>query len=350
MQINFKKNSFAFALALSIFVSAILASLAGFLQKPQELSARLDIIQNILSVAGYEESLLQEWKKTPTGKQKMIDAFRDDFEILLIDKDSEAVEERFLIDALLLLNYKKKDLEEFAVFELLQLFNKKIQIIANKKKQELADYDPQLQLVFKYKRNINGIEDVAYIVPVEGYGLWDMIYSYIAFEKDINTIRNIRFYEHKETPGLGGECSKPWFTNQFKQKKIIDDAGNFRSVTVAKGKASDSVSEMDLQHYVDGMSGGTITGNGITKFLSEDLQRYNKVFTLLRESNQEIEEGVIDAEGNIIEEGTIDAEGNILEEGTIDVEGNPLEQIKQDETDTDTNTILENENKSQESD
>ena len=281
------KRSFIFALILSVIVSIILAFFADFLKEPQALSYRLDIIKNIFSVVGYEEKTLEEWKLTPEGRTKMIKVFHDKFEVVLIDKNNEEIQEETLIQALVQLNYIRKDLEGLEVFEILQLFNSKLSLLAKKEKQDKESYDPKIQLIFIYKTMKDGKEDLAYIVPVEGYGLWDMIYSYIAFESDLNRVRDIRFYDHKETPGLGGECSKPWFTNQFKEKEILNEEGKFQSISVVKGKAKDMYKEEELKHYVDGMSGGTITGNGITKFLAEDLKRYNSYFSILRQKNKE---------------------------------------------------------------
>ena len=108
-----------------------------------------------------------------------------------------------------------------------------------------------------------------------------MIFGYIALQPDLVTVKDIRFYKHQETPGLGGEISTPWFTDQFKGKKILDEDGTYRSVGVVKGKVSD-IHPNEPEHYVDGISGGTITGRGVTDFLFEDLKRYNKYFETIR--------------------------------------------------------------------
>src|SRR5690606_8511703 len=47
------------------------------------------------------------------------------------------------------------------------------------------------------------------ILPVSGYGLWSTLHGFIALEKDANTIVGLGFYEHAETPGLGGEVDNP---------------------------------------------------------------------------------------------------------------------------------------------
>ena len=64
-----------------------------------------------------------------------------------------------------------------------------------------------------------------YAIPFQAYGLWSWVKGYIAFKPDGDTVSGFTVYAHQETPGLGGECDKPWFENQFKGKKIIDNQG-----------------------------------------------------------------------------------------------------------------------------
>ena len=47
------------------------------------------------------------------------------------------------------------------------------------------------------------------VLPIEGLGLWGTLYGFVALEGDLRTIRGLTFYEHKETPGLGGEVNNP---------------------------------------------------------------------------------------------------------------------------------------------
>lgn len=115
---------------------------------------------------------------------------------------------------------------------------------------------------------------VSYAIPISGYGLWSTLYGYLAMEGDAETILGMTIYDHKETPGLGGECDKPWFQNQFKGKKITNADGEFVSVGIVKGKAKETVSDEKLINYVDGMSGATITTKGMDTFIRKDLKQY----------------------------------------------------------------------------
>ena len=47
------------------------------------------------------------------------------------------------------------------------------------------------------------------ILPVEGLGLWSTLYGFVAMDADLETIRGLTFYQHGETPGLGGEVDNP---------------------------------------------------------------------------------------------------------------------------------------------
>ena len=120
-------------------------------------------------------------------------------------------------------------------------------------------------------------EPVAYAFPAQGKGLWSTIKSVVGLEKDLATIRGITFFGHAETPGLGGECSKPWFQSQW-QGKLAFAEGAPVQIKVDKGKADPSDPSA-----VDGMSGATITGNGIQKFVYTTYKEYNSaVFTDMR--------------------------------------------------------------------
>lgn len=98
------------------------------------------------------------------------------------------------------------------------------------------------------------------ILPVEGKGLWSTLYGFIALEKDVNTIAGLTFYQHGETPGLGGEVDNPKWKGLWKGRKAFDSNQN-PAIEVLKGQAG---SVTDAPHHVDGLSGATITSRGVT--------------------------------------------------------------------------------------
>lgn len=125
-------------------------------------------------------------------------------------------------------------------------------------------------------------EVVKYAFPISGKGLWSTIYGYLALEKDLATIAGITFYRHGETPGLGAEVETDWFQNNFKGKKIAAE-GKRLKFEVVKGKAADKYPQGN-DHAVDGISGATITGNGVMKFMNAALDKYESYFKLQRGS------------------------------------------------------------------
>ena len=124
-----------------------------------------------------------------------------------------------------------------------------------------------------------------YAIPVIGRGLWSTLYGYLALEPDAVTVKGIQFYKHKETPGLGGEVEKDWFTSNFIGKKVVDNNGRLISIQVVKGKVDESSSES--YHQVDGISGATMTSKGVNSFLKEDLSKYEPFFKRIRKKEKE---------------------------------------------------------------
>ncbi|WP_392343133.1 Na(+)-translocating NADH-quinone reductase subunit C [Pseudoalteromonas prydzensis] len=88
----------------------------------------------------------------------------------------------------------------------------------------------------------------AIILPIQGYGLWGVMYGFLALESDGETVKDINFYKHNETPGLGGEIQNPQWTATWEGKELPVDV-------VKSGAKND--------HQIDGLSGATLTSNGV---------------------------------------------------------------------------------------
>lgn len=101
------------------------------------------------------------------------------------------------------------------------------------------------------------------VVPIEGYGLWSTLYGFLAVENDASTIRGITYYQHGETPGLGGEVDNPKWKAVWQGRKIYDESG-VPALRVIKGAAGPADQR---PHEVDGLTGATITGNGVTAMI-----------------------------------------------------------------------------------
>jgi Na+-transporting NADH:ubiquinone oxidoreductase subunit C len=110
--------------------------------------------------------------------------------------------------------------------------------------------------------------ETKYVVPVEGAGLWGPIWGYITLNADKSTVYGVYFNHKGETPGLGAEITSQAFKSQFKDKRI-SRAGNFTSIAIVKPGKSDNTRD-----YVNGISGGTITSQGVDAMLLAGLGQY----------------------------------------------------------------------------
>lgn len=108
-----------------------------------------------------------------------------------------------------------------------------------------------------------------YVIPVYGAGLWGPIWGYIGLNDDKNTIYGTYFSHSGETPGLGADIAGEKFQAQFEGKKVFDGAEVGLSVVKA-GRVSNA------DYEVDGISGGTITSNGVDAMLKNCLKPYEK--------------------------------------------------------------------------
>lgn len=102
------------------------------------------------------------------------------------------------------------------------------------------------------------------ILPVRGYGLWSTLHGFIAVKGDLNTVVGMGFYQHGETPGLGGEVDNPKWKGQWPGKTLFDDNGNL-AVQIVKGGVDPQNSQ--AVHQVDGLAGATLTSVGVDNLL-----------------------------------------------------------------------------------
>lgn len=103
------------------------------------------------------------------------------------------------------------------------------------------------------------------VMPVRGKGLWSTLWGFVAIDiTDIKdgpqsvTIAGLTYYQHGETPGLGGEVDNPKWKSMWPGKKVFDSEWN---VLVEVSKTASS------EYEVDALSGATLTSNGVTNML-----------------------------------------------------------------------------------
>lgn len=110
---------------------------------------------------------------------------------------------------------------------------------------------------------MSGGELTSLILPIEGKGLWSTLYGFIALRSDLRTVDGITFYEHLETPGLGGEIDNEQWKAGWQGRQAFDADGTPR-IEVIKGAAG---SPEQAPYNVDGLSGATLTGRGVTNLV-----------------------------------------------------------------------------------
>lgn len=100
------------------------------------------------------------------------------------------------------------------------------------------------------------------VLPVYGRGLWSTMYGFLALEGDLKTVASLSFYKHGETPGLGGEISNEAIMSKWTDKSAFD-AGGKPSVHFKKGSVAPD--DPNAEYEVDGISGSTLTCNGVNR-------------------------------------------------------------------------------------
>ena len=124
----------------------------------------------------------------------------------------------------------------------------------------------------------NDIEKL--VLPIRGYGLWGTLYGYLSLDSDLNTVRGIEYYDHKETPGLGGEVDNPNWKSDWYGKRIYNEDGSV-ALYVTKGASS-------TDYEIDGISGATLTTNGVSNMIKYWLGD-NGYGPIIKNLNEEIE-------------------------------------------------------------
>lgn len=129
--------------------------------------------------------------------------------------------------------------------------------------QDIASIKRRERFSTVYLVERNGRLDTL-ILPVRGYGLWSTLYGFMAIKGDLNTVAGMGFYQHAETPGLGGEVDNPKWKALWRGKTLFDDHGSL-AVKVVKGGVDPQ--NPNAGHQVDALAGATLTSNGVNNLL-----------------------------------------------------------------------------------
>lgn len=120
---------------------------------------------------------------------------------------------------------------------------------------------PNHSLVYKQLDEAGQLELL--VLPIEGKGLWSTLYGFLALDADLTTIRGLTYYQHGETPGLGGEVDNPRWRALWPGRVAFGDDGEV-AIEVTRGRAG---TVEDDPYRVDGLAGATLTSNGVTNML-----------------------------------------------------------------------------------
>jgi Na+-transporting NADH:ubiquinone oxidoreductase subunit C len=217
-------NTLIVALVLCLVCSILVSTVAVALKPQQTVNKQLDLNKNILAAAGLLD--VGDDAQSIMAKIEKFNARFVDLETgLYADADSGAELERENAPAGL----------------------------ANVK---------QFQQVYVYMPN--GTPEL-YVLPVYGPGLWGPMYGFLVLEGDVNTVKGLSFYQHKETPGLGAKVELDSWKNLWKGKKAFAEAGNVNIVVGSKNIKNDAPKTDD--GYIDGLSGATLTTAGVNDLI-----------------------------------------------------------------------------------
>lgn len=129
--------------------------------------------------------------------------------------------------------------------------------------KDIASIKRREQYSVVYMVETNGKLDTL-ILPIRGYGLWSTLYGFLAVKGDLDTVVGLGFYQHGETPGLGGEVDNPKWRALWVNKKLFAEQGNL-AVQIVKGNVDPQSPK--AVHQVDGLAGATLTSNGVNNLL-----------------------------------------------------------------------------------
>jgi Na+-transporting NADH:ubiquinone oxidoreductase subunit C len=268
MAIYTDKNSYTilFAIALVGVVGSLLAFTASSLKPNIEENKRMEKQQNILYAMGINGN-------ESTG----------DITFISTDKVAEAfstnISEQIVLEVKGGKILKEMNREEFMKSKA-QGAGKEPYLIDIKKEQTKAkNGESRFLPLFK------GTQDgkTVYVTAVRGKGLWDAIWGFIALDEEM--VVQGAFFDHAgETPGLGANIKQRYFMDDFNGEKLLNEAGVFKGIKVAKGN-NDPVNNDKDDFEVDALAGATITGDGVSAMIKKDLKLYQPYFMNLKKNN-----------------------------------------------------------------
>lgn len=234
------KKTVGFAAAVSLTCAILVSSTVVVLKKIEARNRQREKMIQILKAG-----------KIDIGKQRIELLFREKVTPLIIELASGQV----------VTDSSDRDLPNLQKMDMKKLCRHPRWSVPVPKKQILAGIlrVPKYIMIYTIKKEDG---DGYIVLPVHGKGLWSTMYGYLALSAaDIRRVSSITFYEHGETPGLGGEIDNPQWQQTWQGKQALDSQGKV-TLTVVKGKATPG-SNIEI----DGLSGATATSRGVNDMI-----------------------------------------------------------------------------------
>ncbi|MCB9061094.1 MAG: Na(+)-translocating NADH-quinone reductase subunit C [Halobacteriovoraceae bacterium] len=232
------KKTVIVAAALCIVCSILVSGAAVILKPLQNENKILDVKKNLLMSAG----LIQG----KTSKEEILEQFKK-VKTIVIDLSTGAPAEGI-------------DPETFDQRKAAKDPKMSVQIPGDKDTASIKSRSK----FSKVYHVMDGDQIKMIVLPVHGKGLWSTLYGFLALAPDTRTIKGFGFYEHGETPGLGGEVDNPNWKKSWIGKSAINN-NNFPAIEIVKGQVDPNSPTANSK--VDGLSGATITSRGVQHLL-----------------------------------------------------------------------------------
>lgn len=232
-------RTLAVALAVSLVSSVFVAGAAVSLKPVQIENRQLDKQRSILAIAGLGE------QNMPARDVKAL--FGERITARVLDLETGEYSDR----------------HDPALFDPLKAAKDPQLSSALKGSEDIALIKRRERFTTVYMVEQDGKLD-SLILPIRGYGLWSTLHGFIAIKGDLNTVVGLGFYQHAETPGLGGEVDNPNWKALWPGKVLFDDAGK-PIIRIVKGGVDPA--SPSAGHQVDGLAGATLTSNGVDRLL-----------------------------------------------------------------------------------
>lgn len=254
-------NTFIVAVTLCLVCSLLVSAVATGLRSQQQANLELFRKSKVLEVAGLSPETIKQGGGVLETFSKRIESH-----VISLETGLDAPEEaqKAMAEAGKNLGNDTNDIVQ--KYDQIWAARSKKNSVATQLPNSKADDPAGLKYLEKYAhvyllKSPDGKSVEKYIFPIRGNGLWGVMMGFISLQPDLQTVDGLTYYDHKETPGLGGEVDNPNWKSKWKGKLVYDSSGEV-GLQVIKGQA-----DPESDYNIDGLTGATITSNGVSDML-----------------------------------------------------------------------------------